>query len=49
MRNVRIIRGNMEEMLQAVRELEVRGYDYVTKIKQRYKSKKFECWMKKVN
>lgn len=27
------MRGNMKEMLQAVRELEIRGYDYVTKSK----------------
>ncbi|HHT7228605.1 TPA: hypothetical protein ACTZ5W_006028 [Bacillus cereus] len=34
-------RGLMKEMLIAVRDLEKRGYDYVTQIKTVYKSGKF--------
>ncbi|PEO30879.1 hypothetical protein [Bacillus toyonensis] len=38
---VPVRRGTMKEMLKAVRDLEARGYDYVTQIKPVYKSGKF--------
>lgn len=37
---VPVRRGSMKEMLKAVRDLEKRGYDYVTPIKKVYRAEK---------
>ncbi|MGW6193991.1 hypothetical protein ACWFRC_25790 [Bacillus cereus] len=37
---IRVKRGSMKEILKAVRDLESRGFDYVTKIKPVYKTTK---------
>lgn len=37
---VPVRRGSMKEMLTAVRDLEKRGYDYVTPIKKVYRAEK---------
>ncbi|EJV42120.1 hypothetical protein IEK_05786 [Bacillus toyonensis] len=37
---VPVRRGTMKEMLKAVRDLEKRGYDYITPIKKVYRAEK---------
>ncbi|MEK4711102.1 hypothetical protein [Bacillus sp. FSL R10-2780] len=37
---VPVRRGSMTEMLKAVRDLEARGYDYITPIKRVYRADK---------
>ncbi|PFZ08411.1 hypothetical protein COL60_16420 [Bacillus pseudomycoides] len=37
---VTVKRGSMKSILQAVRDLEARGYDYVTPIRPVYKTRK---------